>query len=33
MLADGQKEVSALTYSPLPAEVVSKEQAQIDKVQ
>jgi phosphate transport system substrate-binding protein len=33
MLADGQKEVEALGFSPLPKEVVAKELKQIDRVQ
>jgi phosphate transport system substrate-binding protein len=33
MVTDGQKEVAALTYAPLPQEVVSKEEQQITEVQ
>jgi phosphate transport system substrate-binding protein len=33
MLADGQKQVGALTYAPLPKEVVSREEKQIAQVQ
>ena len=33
MLTDGQKEVAALDYAPLPAAVVAKEQKQLSMVQ
>jgi phosphate transport system substrate-binding protein len=33
MLADGQKQVTALTYAPLPPEVVAKVNAQISRIQ